>query len=98
VRIAQDLLTQLASTSTTPASFEDPVTLRSVLVSRVVARDRHQAGPPVLLLDAKLDKLPVAWSEIRLVGRPSRLRKRLFLVIRRAGRTDITTSKDVIAL
>jgi hypothetical protein len=98
VRIAQDLLTRLTGTPTTPASFEDPITRRTVVVARVIASDRHSAGPRVLLVDADVENLPLSWSEIRLVRAPDRDRGRLYLIVRHVGRDDITENRDVIAV
>jgi hypothetical protein len=68
------------------------------LVAQVQAVDRHVSGRMVALLDCPLDSLPFAWSEARLINRPSRARMRTWLVVRRPSRVDIVYSDDVLAI
>jgi hypothetical protein len=69
-----------------------------VLVAQVQAVDRHVSGRPVIQLDCRMDDLPFAWSEARLLNRHSSARARLWLVVRRPSRIDMIYSEDVLAL
>jgi hypothetical protein len=69
----------------------------SVLVAQVQAVDRHCSGRTVVQLDRRIDNLPFAWSEARLLNRHSSARSRLTLVVRRPSRVDMVFSDDVIA-
>ena len=69
-----------------------------ILVAQVQAVDRHISGRMVAQVDCRLDRLPYAWSEARLVGRPSTARSRLWLVVRRPSRVDMIYSDDVVAV
>ena len=52
----------------------------------------------VVLLDRRIDNLPFAWPEARLVSRHSRARSRIWLVVRRPGPVDIVDTDDVLAV
>jgi hypothetical protein len=80
-------------TALTRATSDD-----ETLVAQVQAVDRHVSGRMVVLLDCRLDSLPFAWSEARLVNRSSRARMRTWLVIRRPSRVDMIYSDDVLAI
>jgi hypothetical protein len=71
---------------------------QAVLVAQVVAIDRHYSGRRVVQLDCRLDQLPFAWSEARLLSRSSRARSVLWLAIRRPSRVDMVLSDDVAAI
>jgi hypothetical protein len=68
------------------------------LVTQVQAVDRHVTGRLVVQLDCRLDRLPYAWSEARLISRRSRARDRTWLVVRRPSRVDMVYSDDVLAI
>jgi hypothetical protein len=68
------------------------------LVAQVQAVDRHVTGQLVVQLDCRLDRLPFAWSEARLISRRSSARDRTWLVIRRPSRVDIVFADDVLAI
>jgi hypothetical protein len=69
-----------------------------ILVSQVLAVDRHSCGRMVVQLDCRLDRLPFVWSQARLVSRSSRSRKVLWLAVRRPSRVDLVDSTDVVAI
>jgi hypothetical protein len=71
---------------------------QALLVTQVVAIDRHYSGRRVVQFDCRLDRLPFAWSEARLLSRTSRSRSVLWLVIRRPSRIDMVFSDDVLAI
>jgi hypothetical protein len=69
-----------------------------VLVSQVVAVDRHSCGRRVVQLDCRLDRLPFIWSRAHLVSRTSHARNVLWLVVRRPSRIDMVDTDDVLAI
>ncbi len=69
-----------------------------VLVSQVVAVDRHSSGYRVVQLDCRLDRLPFIWSQARLISRTSYARSVLWLVVRRPSRIDMVDTDDVLAI
>ena len=69
-----------------------------MLITQVQAIDRHVTGPMVVQLDARIDQLPFAWSEARLLNRHSPTRSRLWLVVRRPSRVDMVYADDVTAI
>jgi hypothetical protein len=69
-----------------------------VLVSQVLAVDRHSCGRMVVQLDCRLDRLPFIWSRARLVSRSSHARSVLWLAVRRPSRVDMVESTDVVAI
>jgi hypothetical protein len=71
---------------------------QSLLVTQVLAVDRHVCGRMVVQLDCRLDRLPFVWSEARLVSRSSRARKIVWLAVRRPSRVDMVLSEDVTAI
>jgi hypothetical protein len=75
-----------------------PSSGQPLLVTQVVAVDRHCSGRRVVQLDARLDRLPFVWSEARLISRPRVARSVLWLAIRKPSRVDMVFSDDVLAI
>jgi hypothetical protein len=69
-----------------------------VLVTQVLAVDRHFSGRMVVQLDCRLDRLPFIWSEARLLSRSSGARTITWLVVRRPSRIDMVLADDVVAI
>jgi hypothetical protein len=69
-----------------------------VLVVRVVAMADHQAGCPVIQVDARLDNLRIIWSQMRRVGGSPARRNRDVLVVRRPSTVDLEQAVDVMAV
>jgi hypothetical protein len=78
------------------AHQEDWRTEDAVLITRVLAVDRHDCGLLVALTDRRLDDAPVNWSRARLVNRVSRARRGRSLLVRRPSTVDIVQTTDVI--
>ena len=69
-----------------------------ILVTQVLAVDRHFTGRMIAQLDCRLDRAPYAWSEARLLTRHSLARSHLWLVVRRPSRIDMVCTDDVVAV
>ena len=87
-----------ASVRSNSRSLREAGTSTGVLVTRVLAVADHYSGVPVVQVDARLDHLRLVWSEARVIGAKAGARSKLSLLVRKAGRVDITKTHNVLVV
>jgi len=69
----------------------------AVLVVRITAVGHYATRNLIVQTDARLDNLPLIWSETRLINRASTARSAMILIDRRSP-ADISSRDDVLAV